>query len=79
MAFAHATIEDPRDGTKFYRGDEVPDDLPGFKELKKNGAVSDKEYDPDAEPKQVPDEVVIDGVVYKKSAETVEDSDAGSR
>ena len=79
MAIAHATIEDPRDGTKYYRGDSVPDDLPGLKELTKFGSVKDEDYDPDAEPKLVPDEVVIDGIVYKKSSDTVENGDASVR
>jgi hypothetical protein len=79
MAYAHASIEDPRNGNKFHRGDKVPDDLPGLDELVEAGSVSDEKYDPDSEPKLAPEEVVIDGVTYKKASDTVEDSDGAQR
>jgi hypothetical protein len=50
MAFAHATIIDPREGRHRYEpGDQVPDDLPGLDELVEAGSVSDEEYVPPVE------------------------------
>jgi len=70
MAYAHVLIEDPRDGTKYRPGDEVPADLPGFDELVEGGAINKKKYDPEKDRVVVPapDVIEIDGVVYEKKA-----------
>lgn len=44
MLYAHAVVEDPRDGAKYERGDVVPDDLPGIDELTEHGSVSSDPY-----------------------------------
>jgi hypothetical protein len=66
--YAHAVIE--VDGTKYQRGDAVPDDVAGFDELVDAGAVSDEEYDASAEPVQTPEEVEINGVKYVKASDS---------
>ena len=53
MAYAHALIENPEDGTKYQRGDKVPKSVPGYDELVEAGSISDEEYVP--EPTEVPD------------------------
>lgn len=75
MAYAHALIE--HEGTRYQRGDEVPDDLPGIDELREAGSVRDEEYVAPEPENHMPlsatpvgdGEVVIDGVVYKRVAD----------
>lgn len=88
MAYAHALIENPEDGTKYARGDKVPKSLPGYDELVEAGSISDEEFVPEANDMladidlrnvvEVDDStVIIDGVTYKKStdgAEATEDA-----
>lgn len=89
MAYAHAVIENPEDGTKYQRGDEVPADLPGYDELVEGGSISDEEYVPEPNDMladvdlrnvvEVDDQtVIIDGVTYKKTSDTSEANDARS-
>lgn len=77
MAYAHALIEVPLDPedvskgvTRFERGKEVPNDLPGIEELREGGSVRDEPYDPAADTSPPPDVVEIDGVRYTKEVPT---------
>ena len=72
--YAHAVVEDPRDGSKFQRGSEVPEDLPGIEELQESGSVQNEPYEGEEFPTpQPPPEIVIDGVRYTRDdAEGVE-------
>lgn len=76
--YAHVLMEDPRDGAKYHRGDEVPADLPGLDELLEAGSVSDSEYgDAERAAERVqPDEIEIDGVVYRRSSDGAEAGEA---
>ncbi len=79
MAYAHALIEytdDDGNVVRFNLGDKVSKDVPGYDELVDGGAISDKPYDPDAEPKLTPEFVEIDGVRYVKSKDGAEAEDA---
>lgn len=76
--YAHATIEHPETGEKLHRGESVPDGFPGLEDLMEGGSVRDEPYDPDAEPKQLPDVVEIDGVVYRRAADGAEADDVRS-
>lgn len=77
MAYAQVFIEDrPEPGgdvVRYRPGDEVPDTISGYDELVEHGSVVE-EFDEDADVLTAapPDEVVIDGVVYKRAAETME-------
>ena len=37
--YAHSLIEDPRDGSRYHPGDELPAGLPGVDELADSGAA----------------------------------------
>jgi len=88
MAYAHAVIEvtetDEETGqtvvvARYERNDTVPEDTPGYDELVAGGAVGDELVDEDEFKPQPPDEIEIDGVVYKRSndgANSAEASDA---
>jgi len=65
MAIAHALIE--ADGVRYDRGQDVPDDLPGIEELREYGSVSDEAYDPAVDEVPPPEEISIDGVIYKRA------------
>lgn len=64
MPVAHAVIE--VEDRKYQRGDDVPEDLPGYDELVEGGAVSDEPYDPAQDEAGPPEELEIDGVVYRR-------------
>ncbi len=79
MAIAHAVVEyTEEDGSvvRINRGDTVSEDVPGYDELVDSGAVSDEDYDPSVEKPDAPEEIVIDGVVYVKSADGAQTSGA---
>lgn len=60
--FAHGVIE--ADDTVYQPGDTVPANLPGLDELREAGSVSPEAYvEPDPVP---PEEVVIEGYLYKR-------------
>jgi hypothetical protein len=69
--YAHALIELP-DGTKYDRGDEVPEDAFSAEDLeylRDGGSLSDEPYDPAADIVPPPEYVEIDGVRYKKESD----------
>lgn len=72
--FAHALIE-LEDGSRIQRGDTVPDELPGLEDLLESGAVSEDEYDAEADVAGPPEYVEIDGVRYVKTSDAVESND----
>jgi hypothetical protein len=78
MAYAHMHIEDREaDGTVtwYAPGEEVPESVNGYDDLVEQGAIKDEPYDPDAQPKALPEYVEIDGVRYERAAPQ-EDTDA---
>lgn len=80
MANAHAVIEyqDEDGGTvRINRGDTVADSVPGYDELVEAGSVSDAEYDPAVEKPDLPDEIVVEGVVYVKASDGAQAEGAG--
>jgi hypothetical protein len=76
MAIAHALIE--ADGVRYARGQDVPDDLPGIEELREYGSVSDAAYDPAVDEVPPPDEIVIEGVVYKRTHDAFDTAEASA-
>ena len=76
MPYAHALIENPEDGTKFRRGDEVPAKFAKANpELVEGGAIRDEEYDPAVDVSPMPDEVEIDGARYIKVSDAADTED----
>lgn len=78
MAYAHALIEyTDAEGNlvRIAQGAEVTTDIPGYDEIVEGGGIKDEPYDPNAEPKLVPDYVEIDGVRYVKSTDGAEAED----
>jgi hypothetical protein len=65
--YAHALIElgdrTIQRGEEVYEDDFTPDD---WAALVEGGALSDDEYDEKSDEVPMPDEVVIDGIRYKK-------------
>ncbi len=76
MAIAHALIE--ADGVRYARGQDVPDDLPGIEELREYGAVSDEAYDPAVDEVPPPEEVVIEGVTYKRAHDSFDSAEVSA-
>lgn len=66
--YAHAVIE-TADGTRINRGDVVPADLEGVEDLQAGGSVRSDEYVEQPLEVQPPNEIVIDGVTYKKASD----------
>lgn len=66
--YAHALIE-LEDGSRIQRGAKVRADLPGLDELKAGGAVSSEPYDETQDQLPPPEEVEIEGFVYKRAEE----------
>jgi hypothetical protein len=81
MANAHAVIEfqDEDGGTvRINRGDEVSDSVPGYDALVEAGSVSDEPYDPSIEKPELPEEIVVDGVVYVKASDGAQTEGTGA-
>jgi hypothetical protein len=75
--YAHALIE-LEDGTRYQRGETVPEDVDGIEELMEAGSVSEAEYDPAADVSPAPEVVEIDGVKYVKASDGAEAEDVRS-
>jgi hypothetical protein len=75
MAYAHALIEvrlDDESVVKYDRGEEVPEDIPGYDELVEGGSISEEPYDPEQDKSAPPQYVEIDGVRYTRQENTDE-------
>lgn len=66
--YAHALIE-LEDGSRITRGQEITTEIAGLDELKEAGSVSSKPYDETKDQLPPPDEVEIEGYVYKRASE----------
>lgn len=69
--YAHAIIE-LEDGTRIPRGQEITKiatEIAGIDELTEAGSVSSKPYDETKDQLPPPDEVEIEGYVYKRASE----------
>lgn len=72
MAYAHVHIEDRLDDDSvvwYNPGDEVPETVSGYDELYERGVIRDEPYDPESQPKALPDYVEIDGVRYERQTD----------
>ena len=76
MPYAHALIENPEDGTKYRRGDEVPAKfVKANPDLVEGGAISDDPYDPQVDVSPPPAEVQIEGARYIKVEDSADTED----
>ncbi len=77
--YAHSVIEDPRDGTRYQRGDVVPDDIPGLNDLVDCGFVKETEYgEAERAAERVPPETIeVEGVVYRRVVAASDSGDSG--
>lgn len=66
--FAHARIEDPEDPTQVWeRGDTISEDDADRLGLDPEfGAISEEEYDPEADANEPPQYIEIDGRRYER-------------
>lgn len=66
--YAHALIE-LEDGTRFDRGETLPEDIPGIEDIKEAGSASTEPYDETQDQLPPPEEVEIEGFIYKRTGE----------